>query len=110
MGQLGEFEQMVLFSVLRLGDEAYGLAIRDVIKDKTGRTVSSGAIYTTLGRLEDRRLIASSVGLPIPGRAGRPRKYYTLTRSGAKALMAAYRTTQNLADGLVATLADLAEG
>lgn len=110
MGQLGEFEQMVLFSVLRLGDEAYGLAIRDVIKDQTGRTVSSGAVYTTLGRLEERRLITSSVGSPMPGRAGRPRKYYELTRSGAKALMAAYTTTQQLADGLVTTLAALAEG
>lgn len=109
MGRLGEFEQMVLFSVLRLGDEAYGLAIRDVIKDQTGRTVSSGAIYTTLGRLEERRLIASSVGSPVPGRSGRPRKYYTLNPSGAKALLAAYTTTQKLADGLVTTLADLAE-
>jgi PadR family transcriptional regulator, regulatory protein PadR len=110
MGQLGEFEQMVLFSVLRLGDEAYGLAIRDVIKDQTGRTVSSGAIYTTLGRLEERRLIGSRVGSPVPGRSGRPRKFYTLTPSGAKALMGAYRTTQKLADGLLPILAELAEG
>jgi len=109
MGQLGEFEQMVLFSVLRLGDEAYGLAIRDVIKEQTGRTVSSGAIYTTLGRLEERRLVRSNVGPSIPGRAGRPRKYYELSPSGAKALMAAYTTTQKLADGLVTALADLAE-
>lgn len=110
MGQLGEFEQMVLFSVLRLGDDAYGLAIRDVIKEQTGRTVSSGAVYTTLGRLEERRLIDASVGSPVPGRPGRPRKYYSLTSSGAKALMAAYTTTQQLADGLITTLADLAEG
>jgi len=109
MGQLGEFEQMVLFSVLRLGDEAYGLALREVIKHQTGRTVSSGAVYTTLGRLEERSLVSSSVGTPIPGRSGRPRKYYTLTPSGAKALMAAYTTTQQLADGLVTTLAALAE-
>ncbi len=64
MGQLGEFEQVILFSVLRLGDEAYGVAIRDVIKDQTGRTVSSGAIYTTLGRLEERGLVASHLASP----------------------------------------------
>ncbi len=110
MGQLGEFEQVILFSVLRLRDEAYGVAIRDVIKDQTGRTVSSGAIYTTLGRLEERGLITSNVGSPVPGRMGRPRKYYALSPSGAKALMDAYSTTQKLADGLLSTLADLATG
>lgn len=110
MGKLGEFEQVVLFAVLRLGGEAYGVAIRDVIKDQTDRTVSPGAIYTTLGRLEERGLIASSVGLPVPGRMGRPRKYYSLNPSGAKALMDAYVTTQKLADGLLSKLADLAGG
>ena len=110
MGQLGDFEQVVLFSMLRLGSEAYGLAIRDVIKSQTGRTVSPGAIYTTLGRLEERGLVASHVASPVRGRMGRPRKYYELNASGAKALMDAYSRTQKLADGLLPTLSDLAAG
>lgn len=110
MSRLGEFEQVVLFSVLRLGDEASGVAIHDVIREQTGRRVSPGAIYTTLGRLEDRGLVRSSEGLPIPGRMGRPPKYWKLRSSGAKALKAAYDETQRLADGLLTELTELADG
>ena len=49
MGYLGEFEQLILFSVLQLGEGAYGVAIREIIEERTGRVVSSGAIYTALG-------------------------------------------------------------
>ena len=49
---LGEFEQVVLLAILRLGDEAYAVSIRDEILTCTGRTVSRGSIYITLDRLE----------------------------------------------------------
>ena len=108
MGRLGEFEQVILFSVLRLDEEAYGVAIRDVIEEQTGRTVSSGAVYTTLSRMEDRGLVRSTSGSTVPGQMGRPRKYYALTETGARALLDAYATTQKLAKGLLAALSDLA--
>jgi DNA-binding PadR family transcriptional regulator len=56
---LGAFEQLILFSVLQLEDGAYGVSIRENIEERTGRTVSIGAIYTTLGRLEERGLVRS---------------------------------------------------
>lgn len=107
MAYLGEFEQLVLFSVLHLGEDAYGLAIRESIEERTGRTVSSGAIYTTLGRLEDRELVTSRVEKPGDG-PGRPRKYYDLEPAGAQALMDAYETMQSMASGLIPELAELA--
>jgi DNA-binding PadR family transcriptional regulator len=106
----GTFEQLILFSVLRLGEEAYGLAIRESLEERTGRTVSSGAIYTALGRLEERGLVNSRVGEPTPGRAGRPRKFYRVTSAGARALLAAYSDLQSVAKGVVNELADVAEG
>lgn len=109
MGHLGEFEQLILFAVLRLGDEAFGVAIRDSIEERTGRDVSPGAIYTTLGRLEERGLVSSRVGEPTPGRAGRPRKYYALEPSGAKALLESYAAIQAMAGDHVTHLRDLAE-
>ena len=109
MGYLGEFEQLILFSVVQLGDDAYGVAIRETIEQKTGRVVSSGAIYTALGRLEGRALVTSRVE-QSPGRTGRPRKYYTLEPAGARELMATYSTIQTMAGGLIPRLADLAEG
>lgn len=108
MAYLGEFEQLVLFSLLHLGDDAYGVAIRESIEERTGRTVSSGAIYTTLGRLEDRGLVSSREEKPGDG-PGRPRKYYDLEPAGARALMEAYETMRSMAGGLIPRLAELAE-
>jgi DNA-binding PadR family transcriptional regulator len=61
MGHLGELEQLILFAVTALGDDAYGGAIRAHIEERSGRIVSSGAISTTLGRLEERRLVVGRV-------------------------------------------------
>lgn len=110
MGYLGEFEQLILFSVLQLGDGAFGVSIREDIEERTGREVSAGAIYTTLGRLEDRGIVRSRVGEPTPGRAGRPRKYYSLEPAGAKALLDSYAAIQAMAGDLVPKLRDLAGG
>jgi DNA-binding PadR family transcriptional regulator len=108
MAYLGEFEQLILFSLLHLGKDAYGVVVRESIEARTGRTVSSGAIYTTLGRLEERGLVSSRIGEPTDG-PGRPRRYYDLRPTGARALMEAYETMQSMAGGLIPRLAELAE-
>lgn len=108
MGYLGEFEQLILFSVVKLGDDAYGGAIRDTIEARTGRVVSSGAINTALGRLAERRLVTARVGESAGGRVGRPRKYYRLTPAGARALKNSYQTIQAMAGGLTGKLTRLA--
>ena len=110
MSALGEFEQLVLFAVLRLGQDASGVAIHDEILARTGRDVSPGAIYTTLGRLEERGLVRSVVLAPATARVGRPRKQYELRPAGAKALRDAYANIQALAAGLLPKLSDLARG
>ena len=110
MSTLGEFEQLVLFAVLRLEQDASGVAIHDEILARTGRDVSPGAIYTTLGRLEERRLVQAIVIGPASGKVGRPRKHYVLRPAGAKALRDAYVNIQALAVGLLPKLSDLAKG
>jgi DNA-binding PadR family transcriptional regulator len=110
MESLGAFEQLVLFSVLRLGDNAYGVTIRETLEVRTGRTVSSGAIYTALARLEERGLVLSRVGEPTAGRAGRPPKYYRIEPVGARALLAAYEDFQAVSGGVISELAAAAEG
>ena len=110
MSALGEFEQLVLFAVLRLGQDASGVAIHDAIEARTGRDVSPGAIYTTLGRLEERGLVRSIVVTPASARVGRPRKQYELRPAGAKALRDAYDSIQALAVGLLPKLTELAKG
>jgi DNA-binding PadR family transcriptional regulator len=109
MESLGAFEQLLLFAVLRLGEDAYGVTIRETLEERTGRAVSAGAIYTALGRLEERGLVSSQIGDPTPGRAGRPPKYYRVEPGGARALLAAYSSLQSVAGGVVPELVELAE-
>ena len=75
---LGEFEQLVLLALLRLQPEAYGVAIRDEIEEKTGRRVALGSVYTTLLRLEDKGFVATRIGEPTPQRGGRRKKFYRI--------------------------------
>jgi len=108
VGYLGEFEQLILFSVVKLGEDAYGGTIREAIEQRTGRVVSSGAINTTLGRLAERKLVTWRLGEPESGRVGRPRKYYAITPAGARALKSSLSTIRAMADGLTAKLNRLA--
>ena len=109
MSYLGELEQLILFAVTALGDDAYGGAIRAHIEERSGRIVSSGAISTTLGRLAERRLVIGRIGAPLPGRAGRPRRYYSLTPAGARDLQESYTTIRAMAGGVLRRLDALAE-
>lgn len=97
---LGDFEQLVLLGVLRLGDEAYGAAIRQEIHARSGRDVSINAVYTTLERLEAKGLLRSWIGEPTAQRGGRRRKFYAMQPAGTAALRHAYRALQSMADGL----------
>jgi DNA-binding PadR family transcriptional regulator len=106
---LGEFEQLVLFAVLRL-DEASGIAIHDEIEARTGRDVSPGAIYTTLGRLESRGFVIADDAPAPTGGVGRPRKAYILRPAGARALKHAYGQLQALAGGHLDRLSTIAKG
>jgi len=99
-GFLGELEQMVLLAVRRLGDDAYGLGVVDVLEKRVGRAVSRGAVYVTLDRLEEKGLLTSRLGDSVPGRGGRPRRLLAVTPAGVDALADARRAWQNLWEGL----------
>ena len=101
---LGDFEQLVLLGVLRLGADAYGAALRQEIHSRSGRDVSINAVYTTLERLETKGLVKSWIGDPTPQRGGRRRKFYALRPAGLAALRQAYRAVTAMADGLEARL------
>lgn len=97
---VGEFEQMVLLSIMRLGDRAYGLAIRRELEATAGRKPSSGALYTTLDRLEKKGLVATTAGEATSDRGGRPRRYVEVTTEGREALALARSSLLALWDGL----------
>jgi DNA-binding PadR family transcriptional regulator len=83
---LGEFEQFLLLSTLKLGDNAYGSTIRQLLADTIQRDVTIGALYTTLERLEKKGLLESKMGEATPERGGRAKKYFKVTAKGEYAL------------------------
>jgi PadR family transcriptional regulator PadR len=104
---LGEFEQLVLLALLRLGNGAFGAAIHREIVTRTGRDLPASAVYVTLDRLEAKRMVCSYVGTPTAQRGGRRRKHYLLDTAGQRALVRAYRTFSVMTAGLQDELEDL---
>jgi PadR family transcriptional regulator len=98
---LGEFEQVVLLAILRLGDTAYGVTIRREITACTEREPAPGALYTTLDRLEEKGLVSSKYRDPTPERGGRAKRYFTVTARGVRAVARAQRAYQRLLKGVV---------
>lgn len=97
---IGSLELAALLTVARLGDDAYGLAVRRDLLERTGRDHSVGAIYTTLQRLEDKGLLKSRASEPLPIRGGRSRRHYILTGAGVRAMREAERNAAALWGGL----------
>ncbi|HZU26427.1 MAG TPA: helix-turn-helix transcriptional regulator [Bryobacteraceae bacterium] len=85
----GEFEQIVMLAVLRLGDKAYGVPIRREIEKRAGRAVTVGALYSTLDRLEAKGYLSSWFADPVPERGGRSRRYFRVEPAGIEALTSA---------------------
>lgn len=86
---LGDFEFAILLAVGRLGDDAYGAAIRRDLVERGGREVAVGAIHTTLARAEEKGMLRSTLSDPLPVRGGRARRCYVLTSAGREAVRAA---------------------
>ena len=97
---LGEFEQLVILAILRLDEGAYGVSIRSEIAQRTGRRVAPGALYTTLDRLEEKRLLSSRLGDPTPARGGRSKRFYRVTVQGVAAVKRAQGAFLSLLEGL----------
>lgn len=94
--QLGEFEEVVMLTVAILYDEAYGVSIKKEIEERLSRNVSVGALQTALNRLEGKGYLKSREGGTTPDRAGRPKRYFSITALGKQAMEYTRDTRQQL--------------
>ncbi len=85
---LGEFEQLVLLTFLRLGEQAYALPALKELSRVASRQVSRGALYRTLDRLSEKDYVSWVVEEKVAGRGGHPRRRFTVTPAGIAALRA----------------------
>jgi DNA-binding PadR family transcriptional regulator len=97
---LGEFEQLLLFALVQLDHDAYGAGIRRLIEARTGRSVSPGAIYTALDRLESRGLVSSTLGEPTARRGGKRKRFYRIEPAGTELLHRSHDALARMARGL----------
>jgi len=84
--RLGEFEEVILLLVGILGEEAYAFNIAEEFESQTGRSVSIGAVHSTLTRLDDKGFLTSKMGKSTAERGGRRKRIYTITASGRRVL------------------------
>lgn len=107
---LGEFEQLVLLAVLRLGEDAYGAAIQRELERSADREASVSAIYITLTRLEGKGFVRSWMGAPTEQRGGKARRHFEVEAEGLLALNQARTRLIRMWDGVVGELNRAGEG
>ncbi len=97
---LGEFEQLVLLAILRVGDGAYVVPLIREIEDQTGRSASHAAVYIALRRLEEKGLVTSRLADPTPERGGRGKRYYEVHPAAIPLLRESREALLRMWDGL----------
>jgi len=97
---LGEFEYLLIAAAARLGEQAYGAAIREELETTIGRSCSIGALYTTLDRLENKGLVKTWMGASTLQRGGRAKRMVAVTPTGVKAAEEFYATINKVSRGI----------
>jgi PadR family transcriptional regulator len=97
---LGELEGLILLTVLRLKDDAYGARLKTELNVRAGRAVSISTIYVTLMRLEEKGLVRSWLADPTSQRGGRAKRHFQLKPEGVHALRESRATMEAMWDGL----------
>jgi DNA-binding PadR family transcriptional regulator len=97
---LGGFESLLVLAILRLGERAYGVTIRQELLERASKDIAVGAIYTGLNRLERKGLVESWLGEPTAERGGRAKRFYRVTVKGLEAINDTHRATQDLRAGV----------
>lgn len=111
LDSLGQFEQIILTAILSLHDKAYGVTIHEkAVQLATPKSISLGAVYVTLDRLEDKGLISSWLSDPTPERGGRSKRFYRLEALGERALEESATTAKRVWETVEEIWGDVAEG
>ena len=100
MKDLTLYETIHLLAIIRQGENAYGMTIKEEINEMTGRELSYGTLYSYLDQLFKKGLVKKAGGPPTPERRGRRKIFYNLTAEGLKALHTAYKLQQSIWTGL----------
>ena len=93
---LGEFQELVMLSILLLDKDAYGVSIQEVLNERMKRSISRGALQTALTRLEEKGYIKSAYGAPTAERGGRRKRFYEVSNTGLATLKEAKELRESI--------------
>lgn len=96
---LGGFEECLILAILKLGNRAYSVSIAEAVEEATGKEVTVGSLFTTLGRLEDKNFVSSEVGEATKTKGGKAKRYYRVESAGYQALQETQAIKQKLDPG-----------
>jgi DNA-binding PadR family transcriptional regulator len=94
--KLGEFEEFALLALHALKDETYGVPLQQYMEKHLGRSVTIGAVYAALIRLEEKGYVRSVLGDPTPVRGGKRKRHYAATAAGIKAIQDLRRVRERM--------------
>jgi len=97
---LGDLEQLVLLAILQLDDDAYGVTIARLLREKAGRDLAMATVYTTLERLENKGYLDSTLGEPSAERGGKRKRYFRVNAAGQRAVRGSLTALHALTAGL----------
>lgn len=100
MKELTRLEEILLLTIWRLKDEAYGVKIRQHVSIALEKNITYGNLYSALNQLVKKKYVTKTLGEPTPERRGRRKIYYTITPLGSRALKAAWELNEKLWAGI----------
>jgi PadR family transcriptional regulator PadR len=103
---LSRTEEIILLSVCRLDSGAFGLSIRQDVEKVTGRRHSVGGIYVPLERLVNKGYLSARSEIGASERLGRPRRRFTVTSDGLRALSEVKALSATMWSGLPDPISD----
>jgi len=106
MKEITVLEEILLTTIFRLGEDAYGVSIRQKVSEITKKEIIYGTLYNTLDQLLRKGYVRKRQGKPTPQRGGRSKIFYNLTVKGIKALQDARDLHQKIWDGIPDLITD----
>jgi len=103
MKNLTKNEEIILLSIWRLKEEAYGVKIKNFIKNGIGKDWNYGTLYCILDQLVNKGMVTKKEGKPMPERGGRRKIYYTISQDGREVLQEALELQKTLWNGITVT-------
>ena len=104
MKLLTRMEEIILISIWRLKDNAYGITIQGEVGKATGKEWALGAIYPFLSRLHQGGFVRTITSRSTPERGGRHKILYLLTDTGHEALAEVQQVHRRTWDGVPAAV------